>query len=116
MRRSEIALALGLSATLATYPVLAAQDTLLSFSYVTQENCIGAPGFTPDFDALNFAGIGWSDYHGTIVFDLSNRKALATSEGTFQALPFGSFNGPGVDFRLELTRLFHSNLSHPIVA
>src|SRR5712692_4382508 len=95
MRRSPIALALGLSTTLATYSVLAAQDTLLSFSYVTQENCISAPGFTLDFDALNFAGIGWSDYHGTIVFDLINHKALSSSEGTFQSLPFGSFNGPG---------------------
>ena len=95
MHRSAIALALGLSATLATYPVLAAKDTLLSFSYVAQENCISAPGFTPDFDPINYAGIGWSDFHGTVVFDLSNRKASWTSEGTFQILPFGSNTGQG---------------------
>jgi len=107
MRRSAIALALGFSAASA-YPVLAATETLLSFQYETQENCVWAPGFTPDFDALNFANIGWSDYHGTITFDISNHKALMTLEGTFQTIPCCSPNPPGTPSGLYPVTFFNS--------
>jgi hypothetical protein len=99
MRQSAIVLAVGLSAAIVTSPVAAKKETVLTFAYVAQENCIWAPDFTPfpDFDAYNYAGMGFSDYNGTWVFDLSNNKALQTSQGTFQVIPGGSpnpFPGP----------------------
>jgi hypothetical protein len=52
MRHSATILAFGLSTTL--LPAMAGNDRLLSYNYVTQENCVWAPGFTPDYIALLF--------------------------------------------------------------
>jgi hypothetical protein len=56
MRHSAIILALGLSTALST--TLAGNDRLLSYSYVTQQTCLGRLGFTPDFDVMNPPGLG----------------------------------------------------------
>jgi hypothetical protein len=97
MRQSAIILALGVSAALATSPVLADKEKELSFRYVAQENCVGAPDFTPfpDVDPYNYPWIGWQDYGGTLIFDLSNHIATWTHQGTFLGNLGYSANPPG---------------------
>jgi len=87
MRQSTIVAAL--SGALAAHSALAGTETVLTFRYVAQENCIAAPDFTPfpDVDPYNYPDIGFSDFNGTLVFDLSNHKALFTNHGTFQLIP-----------------------------
>lgn len=87
MRHSTIALAL--STALATYSAVAGTETVLTFRYVAQENCVGAPNFTPFPDVQPYGSpwIGFSDFSGTLMFDLSNHKALFTHQGTWQSIP-----------------------------
>jgi hypothetical protein len=96
MRQFAIILALGVSAALATSPVLADKEKELSFKFVAQENCVGAPNFTPfpDVDPYNYPWIAFTDYSGTLVFDASNHKALITYQGTWQMVPGYSANPP----------------------
>lgn len=94
MHSSLKAIALGLALVSSASTALADRDgdreQVMTFAYAAQGQCMSAPGFTPDFDPLNFAGLGWLTWQGTLRFDFANHKAYETEEGTFYALPFNS--------------------------